>query len=66
MELEAKGIDVNIILPFLSDKAFWGNLAAIVREKRFGKIIPTDYKEKAKQIRFLQYRGFTIEQINTT
>jgi regulatory protein len=40
-------------------------LAAIraVRAKRFGPGIPRDYAERARQARFLQYRGFDGAQI---
>jgi len=34
-----------------------------VRSKRFGDAMPEDFKERARQARFLQYRGFTSEQI---
>ena len=63
-ELEAKGVDMDIILSLISTPLVWENLATTVREKRFGKMIPKDYAEKAKQMRFLQYRGFTVEQIS--
>jgi len=35
----------------------------LVRQKKFGKAMPADYKEQARQSRFLQYRGFSTEQI---
>jgi regulatory protein len=40
-------------------------LAAIraVRAKRFGAELPRDYAERARQARFLQYRGFDRAQI---
>jgi regulatory protein len=40
-------------------------LAAIraVRAKRFGPGIPRDYAERARQARFLQYRGFDSAEI---
>jgi regulatory protein len=40
-------------------------LAAIraVRAKRFGPELPRDYRERARQARFLQYRGFDPAQI---
>lgn len=40
-------------------------LAAIraVRAKRFGAELPRDYAERARQARFLQYRGFSSAQI---
>ncbi len=41
----------------------WFELAAEVRQQKFGRGLPEDFKEKARQMRFLQYRGFTNEQI---
>ncbi len=41
----------------------WFELASNAREKRFGPAKPQDYKEQARQMRFLQQRGFTSEQI---
>jgi len=41
----------------------WRALACEVREKKFGRERPSDFKEKARQMRFLQYRGFDSEQI---
>ena len=37
---------------------------ASVWQKRFRGVYPADIKNRSKQIRFLQYRGFTQEQIN--
>jgi regulatory protein len=34
-----------------------------VRRKKFGDQPPRRFEERAKQARFLQYRGFTYEQI---
>jgi regulatory protein len=39
---------------------------AVVRklwQKRFKGIVAQDFKERGRQVRFLQYRGFTQEQI---
>jgi len=41
----------------------WLELAREVRRKRFGRAQPESYPERARQSRFLQYRGFTGEQI---
>lgn len=41
----------------------WFEKAAEVRSKKFGDEIPTDFKEKGKQIRYLQYRGFFGDMI---
>lgn len=34
-----------------------------VRRKKFGARAPKSFAERARQARFLQYRGFTYEQI---
>jgi len=34
-----------------------------VRRKKFGERLPSSYAERARQARFLQYRGFSAEQI---
>lgn len=42
----------------LVDGVDWLKLAVIARTKKYGNNVPTEQKEKAKQLRFLQYRGF--------
>ena len=41
----------------------WFELAKKLKERKFGEVVSTDFKEKAKQSRYLQYRGFDFEQI---
>jgi regulatory protein len=41
----------------------WTRLAEQVRARKFGAGRPATLAERAKQARFLQYRGFTAEQI---
>ena len=41
----------------------WNEQVRQVREKKYGKLVPTSYPDKMKQSQFLQYRGFTTEQI---
>lgn len=63
-ELSERGIDALQASQALEQNAAeWVVLARSVRERRFGENIPRDYKERAKQMRFLQYRGFSGEQI---
>ena len=38
-------------------------LARAARARKFGPDLPTDRKERARQARFLQYRGFSIDHI---
>jgi regulatory protein len=47
----------------LSEFDFY-TLAKKIRKQKFGQQQPKDYKEKAKQQRFLQSRGFNFEHIN--
>jgi len=41
----------------------WAEMISEVRLKKFGSSLPKDFPQRAKQARFLQYRGFTSEQI---
>jgi len=41
----------------------WSESARATRRHRFGAAVPADLRERAKQARFLQYRGFSSEQI---
>ncbi|WP_066921393.1 regulatory protein RecX [Steroidobacter denitrificans] len=41
----------------------WGALAGRVRRRKFGATLPHAPQARAKQARFLQYRGFTADQI---
>jgi regulatory protein len=41
----------------------WVALARDVRQKKFGRARPADFKDKARQMRFLQYRGFEPDQV---
>ena len=44
----------------------WFALAKEVRLKKYGAENPKEWKDKAKQMRFLQTRGFDTEQINAS
>ena len=41
----------------------WYALALAVREKKYGLAEPEDFKQRQKQMQFLQYRGFYQSQI---
>ena len=41
----------------------WVQLAREVRRRKFGAVTPRSLGERAKQARFLQYRGFDAEQL---
>lgn len=64
-ELNERGVDKQTInAVFEEEDIDWFFLAVMARNKRFGQKAPNDLKDRAKQQRFLQYRGFTHEQIN--
>ncbi len=41
----------------------WYSLARDIRRRKFGADVPVEFKEKARQMRFLQYRGFGPDHI---
>jgi regulatory protein len=41
----------------------WYALARDARLKKFGRSRPAEFRDKARQMRFLQYRGFEPDQI---
>ena len=43
----------------------WEARIRSVRQKKYGRQAPADFREQARQSRFLQHRGFTSEQIRT-
>jgi len=63
-ELRERGINDDLIKLHLDMHApEWEQRALQAREKRFGKNISQNFKDKAKQMRFLQQRGYSGEQI---
>ena len=63
-ELRNRGIDTTLIENAVDDTA-WLEQAKLARYKRFGVALPTNPSERAKQIRFLLQRGFTMQHIQT-
>jgi regulatory protein len=63
-ELAERGIDREQAAELLHAAGIdWAAIASSVRNKRFGALRPTDFKERARQARFLEYRGFDRGQI---
>jgi regulatory protein len=61
-ELRQKGVSDAMISEFLNERdPFWRESAQAVRSKKYGSELPSDLKEKARQSRFLQSRGFSTE-----
>ncbi len=63
-EMKSKGLASVLINRVVQEvEVDWFELARGTRERRFGHNPPMDMKLKSKQYRFLQYRGFSAEQI---
>ena len=64
MELRERGVaDGDIEAGLAAAAEDWAGIARETRRKRFGLSPPGDYRERARQSRFLQYRGFSAEQV---
>lgn len=64
MELRQKGIAGEVISRVLTQgDVDWFEQARAIYQRRFGLRPPADPREKARQMRFLQYRGFNADQI---
>jgi len=63
-QLRQQGLKDEIIEDrFASASTDWTQLAVEVRRRKFGNSLPKTAVERAKQARFLQYRGFNADQI---
>ncbi|HEX4045391.1 MAG TPA: regulatory protein RecX [Gammaproteobacteria bacterium] len=64
LELQARGITAEMIAEIveITDNAWLIEIDKVWR-KRFKSELPQNQQQRAKQARFLQYRGFTLEQI---
>ena len=65
-DLRQRGINSSLLnLALDTAEINWYQLASEQRIKKFGEKIPHDFKEKAKQMRFLSRRGFDSEIIRS-
>jgi len=63
-ELRGKGVDSALVdQAVTAHKGSWGRMAEEARRKRFGAATPKDMQERARQARFLQQRGFSMDDI---
>lgn len=62
-ELRERGVDEGLVEDaFRELAADWFDAARQQRDRRFGMVPPQDFRERARQMRFLQQRGFSGEQ----
>lgn len=66
MDLQQRGVSPELIDMHLDPRSpEWRRLACEVRVKKFGDGIPAEFKERARQMRFLEYRGFSSAHIRS-
>jgi len=66
LELKEKGINAEqIALGMEESEIDWFDLVKDVKNKKFKGKAALDWNEKSKQMKFLEYRGFTHEHIRT-
>lgn len=64
-ELKQRGVEGDFISRYLNkNDPEWESLAKSAALKKFGEL-ETDNASRARQMRFLQYRGFTTDQIQS-
>jgi regulatory protein len=59
------GLAADVIEQSLAEGPDFRKLCRQLRQRRFGDELPPDWTEKAKQVRFLQYRGFSLDHIRS-
>jgi regulatory protein len=64
-ELKALELPNELIATALAGGPDWRTLAGEVCRRKFGPEPPADGSEKARQMRFLQYRGFSSDHIRS-
>ena len=64
LDIHQKGISDDLFESAIEAAEInWFELARDVAQRKFGGRAAGDQKEKAKRMRFLQYRGFNFDQI---
>ncbi len=64
LELRERGVAENDYGHYLyAGDMDWHSVLKAAYDKKFGNRACDDYQEKAKRIRYLQYRGFSLDSI---
>jgi regulatory protein len=64
-ELAELGLEAGLIETAIAGGEDWARRAREQRIRRFGLEIPADWPGRARQARFLQYRGFSNDHIRS-
>jgi regulatory protein len=62
-DLRRQGIEPQLVDAALAQQSDWADLARRLCRAKFGARAPASWREKARQMRFLQYRGFSADHI---
>jgi regulatory protein len=63
-DIRQKGVANELVDRALEEANIdWYELAKDVASRKFGRLEAADQREKAKRIRFMQYRGFNYDQV---
>jgi regulatory protein len=64
LELSQRGVEAEAVEEALAASGEdWVAAAREARRRKFGAALPGDFRQRAKQARFLQYRGYSAEQV---
>ena len=64
-ELRERGVTAELVEQQLAGLASAGSRIDDVWQRKFAGRLPRDYRERARQMRFLQQRGFPLGEIHT-
>ena len=65
LEMKERGVASELIGDAIEQSDIdWFALASDVRDRKFGEQYPQEFSLRARQMKFLQYRGFSHAQIN--
>ena len=65
LELQQHRLPAELVDSYLDDRdVTWKEIALRVKLKKFGEEEAADFPQRMKQAKFLEYRGFTHEQIS--
>ena len=65
LELRERGVAERDYAPYLhAEDLDWRPVLRAAHDKKYGNAPCDDYREKAKRIRYLQYRGFALDTIH--
>ena len=64
IELKERGVDEHVYLPYLNtNDTDWEAILRALHLKKYDGEMPEDQRTRAKQVRFLQYRGFALDKV---